>query len=49
MEEEPPEWSGVDGVGVGCRDGLDCVCLESEEIGFVAFLEVMSPGGTEVG
>ena len=48
VEEEPTKWSGVDGVGVGFRDGMDCVCLELEEIGLVSFFEMLSPSGTEV-
>ncbi len=48
VEEEPPKWGGIDGVGVSCGDGVDSVGLESEEVGFVALLEVSPPGRTEV-
>jgi hypothetical protein len=44
VEEEPPKWGGIDGVGVCFGDGVDCVGLETEEVGFVAFLEVSPPG-----
>ena len=37
VEEEPPKWGGIDGVCVGVGDGEDCVGLETEEVGFVAF------------
>jgi len=48
VEEEPPKRGGVDGVGVRVGDGIDCVGLETEEVGFVAFFEVSSPRGAEV-
>ncbi len=45
VEEEPPKWGGVDGVGLRVGDGEDRVCLKTEDVGFVAFLEVTSTGG----
>ena len=48
VEEEPPKWGGIDGMGVCVGDGVDCVGLKTEEVGFVAFLEVSPPGGSEV-
>ena len=44
VEEEPPKWGGINGVGVRVGDGVDRVGLKTEEVGFVAFLEVTSPG-----
>ena len=44
MEKEPPKRGGVNGVGVGGRDGVNCVGLESEESGLVLFAEMSSPG-----
>ena len=35
-------------MGVGGRDGVNCVGLESEESGLVLFAEMSSPGGSEV-
>ena len=35
-------------MGVRVGDGEDRVRLKTEEVGFVAFLEVTTPGGSEV-
>ncbi len=35
-------------MGVGSRDGMNCVGLESEESGLDLFAEMLSPGGSEV-
>ena len=35
-------------MGVGGRDGMNCVGLESEESGLVLFAEMLLPGGSEV-
>ncbi len=48
IEEEPPQWIGIDGMCVGSGDGMNPACLEVEEVGFVTVFKVTLPNGTKV-
>jgi hypothetical protein len=48
MEEEPPKWSGINGMCVGSGDGMNPAYLEVEEVGFVVVFKVTLPIGMEV-
>ena len=48
IEEEPPQWIGIDGMCVGSGDGMNPACLEAEEVGFVTVFKVTPPSGTKV-
>jgi hypothetical protein len=32
VEEEPPKWSGINGMCVGSGDGMNCACLEGRKL-----------------
>ena len=48
MEKEPPKWGRVDGLSVGFGDGLDGMCLKSEEVRLIAFCEMTPPSRSKI-
>jgi hypothetical protein len=37
VEEEPPKWSGIDGICVGIGDGMNRECLERGEGSWICY------------
>ena len=48
MEKEPPKRCGINRMGIGRRDGMNCIGLELEESGFILFSKMSSPGRAKI-